>query len=279
MENNLKGTQKAQWVTYKWECQSQNIMTTKFDNANNAVATVTDTAKNIVMIHPTEMDGQSKALKIESKQGTFTALLKDKTAKVTNTFFVYSIADGGKELVSGPYSVKLDCDKTVTVKEVTTTVPDKTFIISDPNYHRVTINEYDVMYLSEPNRSIKAHCPILTYNPTATSSVVSLKSGCAQPCRIFDFVHTKPASLSTTVAVTVTGGKTFTSTTPITANIICGLQSTVITLPTISDPYWVSIDGTTVPQIEIDDATSSFCEINQWKLTSDGAANTVLTNV
>ena len=52
------------------------------------------------------MNGDKKALKIKNKQGTFTALLSDATTKVTPvTFYVYSIADGGKELVSGPYSV------------------------------------------------------------------------------------------------------------------------------------------------------------------------------
>lgn len=105
-------------------------------------------------------------------------MLTDTTTKKTETFYVYSIADGGKELVSGPYSVKLDCDKTVTVKEETTAVPDKLFVIGDPNYYRVTINEFDIMYPDEPSRSLKSHCPILTYTPTADSSVVSLKPGC-----------------------------------------------------------------------------------------------------
>lgn len=206
-------------------------MTSKFSNANNAVSTVTDTPKKIIMVHPTEMLESNKALKVENKAGTFTALLTDRTTKRTETFYVYSVADGGKDLVSGPYTIKLACDQTLTVKEVATTVPDQPFVHDAPNVHRVTINAFDVMYPDEPSRSVKAHCPILTYTPTASSAVVSLKTGCAQPCRIFDFVHIKPVDHSTTVAVTVTGGVAFTSTTPITAKIVCGPNSEPLPLP------------------------------------------------
>lgn len=106
-------------------------------------------------------------------------MLTDRTSLRTVTFYVYSIADGGKELVSGPYTTKIACDQTVSVKEVPTTVPDKVFVVSDTNPHRITINSYDVMYPDEPLRSVKTHCPILTYTPTASSEVVSLKSGCS----------------------------------------------------------------------------------------------------
>lgn len=62
MMNNIKGADKANWITYKWECISQNIMTSVFSNANDAILTVTDTSKKIIMIHPTEMLGSNKAL-------------------------------------------------------------------------------------------------------------------------------------------------------------------------------------------------------------------------
>jgi hypothetical protein len=57
--------------------------------------------------------------------------------------------------VSGPYSTKIACDQTLTVQEITTIVPVKQFVLNEPNYHRVTINPYDVMHPDEPSRSIK----------------------------------------------------------------------------------------------------------------------------
>lgn len=59
MMNNIKGSEKANWITYRWECISQNIMTSVFSNANNAIDTVTDNLKKIIMIHPSEMLGSN----------------------------------------------------------------------------------------------------------------------------------------------------------------------------------------------------------------------------
>lgn len=93
----------------------------------------------------------------------------------TETFYVLSKADGGKQLVSGPYTTKIACDQTITVSEVATSVPDLLFVLPlSSNIHRVTINAFDVKYPDEPSRSISAYCPILTYSPSATSEVVSL---------------------------------------------------------------------------------------------------------
>ena len=73
--NNLKGSQKTRWISYEWRCDSQNKMTSDFSNAAEAVSTVTDVAKKVIMVHPSEMLGSNKALKMENKAGTFTALL------------------------------------------------------------------------------------------------------------------------------------------------------------------------------------------------------------
>lgn len=257
--NKLKGADSPKWITYRWECESASVYSSVFKDADNVANTVSSTSRKAIMVHPSNLVGTNKELVSESVSGSIKPLLLDRTTKRTETFYINSIADGGASLVSGPYTINIDCDYTILVKQDPAFVKTYSFDIlpvANPT-ETITMKAFIPYYPDEPARTINTHCPITKYEPVATTDVVS-KPGCAQPCLKFDFTSTKVAVIKTKVKGTVTGGAEFTSTDTITVNIVCGSASTVITLPTISSPYQypLLLNDPDLPRVELDDATN-----------------------
>lgn len=100
MLNKIKGSASNNWTTYRFYCSSPNIYSAKFVTASNIYPSeTTSVTRTATMIDSANFVGANNALVQATLSASIYAELSDINTARTETFYIYSRADGGSALM------------------------------------------------------------------------------------------------------------------------------------------------------------------------------------